>query len=180
MGLTLIFLAFLGAIFLKGFKEAVKIAVVLVAVYLVLNALVIGVGVVEVGRHPELIAGWKRHLWQQHGSFWSMLGISLLLFPKPALGWSGFETGVAVMPLISGDRIRNAKKLLLAAALIMSVYLIASSVVTTLLIEPPAFEAGGEANGRALAVLAHRYLLHSLILESSRRSRSFASANPRT
>ena len=87
-----------------------------------------------------------------------MLGLSVIIFPKLALGLSGFETGVAVMPLISGDRIRNAKKLLLTAALIMSVFLIASGFVATVLIEPAAFQSGGEANGRALAYLAHRYL----------------------
>ena len=158
VGLTLVFLVFLGAVFLKGFKEAVKIAVVLVAVYLVLNAAVITVAAIEVVRHRELIFEWKQNLWHQHGSLWPMLGISLLLFPKLALGLSGFETGVAVMPLIRGDRIRNTKMLLIVAASIMSVYLIASSLVTTLLIEPQAFQAGKEANGRALSFLAHRYL----------------------
>lgn len=158
LGLTLLLLVLLGAVFLKGFKEAIAVAVLLVGVYLILNTVVIGVGVVEVLRHPEVIRGWEQQLWQQHGSFWPMLGVSLILFPKLALGLSGFETGVAVMPLISGDRIRNAKKLLLTAALIMSVYLIASSLVTTLLIEPQAFQEGGEANGRALSFLAHRYL----------------------
>ena len=34
----------------------------------------------------------------------------------------------------------------------------ASSVVTTLLIAPDKFKEGGEANGRALAYLAHKYL----------------------
>src|SRR5205823_9739934 len=48
--------------------------------------------------------------------------------------------------------------LLLTAALIMSVFLIASGFVTTVLIEPAAFQPGGDANGRALAYLAHRYL----------------------
>ena len=42
--------------------------------------------------------------------------------------------------------------------LIMSVYLISSSLVTTLLIPPEAFEPGGQANGRALAYLAHEIL----------------------
>lgn len=91
-----------------------------------------------------------------------MVGISLLLFPKLALGLSGFETGVAVMPLISGDdlaaRIRNTRKLLITAAVIMSAFLLATSMVTALLIEPEKFKDGGEANGRALAYLAHRYL----------------------
>ena len=59
---------------------------------------------------------------QQHGNPLMMLGVALLLFPKLALGLSGFETGVAVMPLVKGDpatrtehphgRIRNTKKLL--------------------------------------------------------------------
>ena len=40
MGVTLILLALLGAVFLKGFKEAIGIAVVLVGVYLMLNAIV--------------------------------------------------------------------------------------------------------------------------------------------
>src|SRR3954468_11163130 len=40
----------------------------------------------------------------------------------------------------------------------MSVFLLGSSVVTTALIEPHEFQKGGEANGRALAFLAHRYL----------------------
>jgi hypothetical protein len=103
-----------------------------------------------------------------------MVGVALLLFPKLALGLSGFETGVAVMPLVRGDqtdtqerlegRVRNTRKLLTTAALIMSVFLIASSFVTSVLIPPEAFreatatEKAGEANGRALAYLAHHYL----------------------
>ena len=53
---------------------------------------------------------------------------------------------------------QNTRKLLTTAALIMSVFLMATSVVTTLLIPPAAFQEGGEANGRALAYLAHQYL----------------------
>jgi hypothetical protein len=41
---TLLLLAALGAIFLKGFKEAIGIAVFLVAVYLVLNISVVVLG----------------------------------------------------------------------------------------------------------------------------------------
>ena len=91
-----------------------------------------------------------------------------MVFPKLALGLSGFETGVAVMPHIQGDpgdseenpvgRIRGAKKLLTTAALIMSVFLISSSVITTLLIPHDEFEPGGRAYGRALAYLAHEHL----------------------
>jgi hypothetical protein len=66
------------------------------------------------------------------------------------------------MPLISAvdekERIRNARKLLVTAAAIMSIFLLATSFATTLLIEPSKFKEGGEANGRALAYLSHKYL----------------------
>ena len=86
-----------------------------------------------------------------------MVALALLVFPKLALGLSGFETGVAVMPLVAGDRVANTRKLLRTAAVIMSVALIGSSIVTTLLIPAEAFGEGGEASGRALAYLAHHY-----------------------
>ncbi len=162
MLVTLLLLACLGVIFLKGFKEAINIAVVFVGVYLVLNAVVTVVAVAQVLHHPELFARWRDALFIQHPNPLAMLGISLILFPKLALGLSGFETGVAVMPLIAGEdlagRIRNTRKLLVTAASIMSVFLIATSIVTTLLIPPKAFLEGGPANGRAMAYLAHQYL----------------------
>src|SRR3712207_1263204 len=119
----------------------------------------------------------EAHGWQVGGNVFLIVGLSLLLFPKLALGLSGFETGVAVMPLVKGDRgdtregprgrVRNTRKLLMTAALVMSVFLITSSVVTTTVIPPEAFRAAnthgfppekGEANGRALAYLAHHFL----------------------
>ena len=48
--------------------------------------------------------------------------------------------------------------MLATAAVIMSVFLVTSSIVTTFLIPPAEFEDGGQADGRALAFLAHRYL----------------------
>ena len=162
MGITLLLLAMLGGIFLKGFKEAIGLAVALVALYLLLNVIVTTVGLWEVLRHAALIPHWERALFAQHGNPLTMLAISLVLFPKLALGLSGFETGVAVMPLISGEdvaaRVRNTRKLLFTAAVIMSVFLLATSFVTTLLIEPDKFKDGGEANGRALAYLGHKFL----------------------
>jgi hypothetical protein len=162
MAVTLCLLSVLGAIFLKGFKEAVNVAVVLVGVYLALNAVIVVVGIALVLQHPHLIVDWKHALFTQHGSVLSILGLSLLLFPRLALGLSGFETGVVVMPLIKSkdvaERIRNTRRLLATAAIIMSVFLMTSSVITTLLIPARAFREGGEANGRAMAYLAHRYL----------------------
>lgn len=166
--LTLGLVALLGIVFLKGFKEAIGIAVVLVAVFLTLNLVVIAVSLAHVAENPVVITDWWAALTTQHGNPLVMVGIALIVFPKLALGLSGFETGVAVMPQITGaegdtaanpaGRIRGAKRLLLTAAIIMSSFLILSSIVTTLLIPQAQFQAGGEANGRALAYLAHEYL----------------------
>ena len=143
--ITLAFVSLLGAIFLKGFKEAIGIAVVLVGVYLLLNVVTIGVGLYEAFIHPDLLNNWETALWQtktgggSQGIF-VIIGLSLLVFPKLALGLSGFETGVAVMPLVeSPNRIANTRKMLFTAALIMSVMLIVSSFATSILIAPKDF-----------------------------------------
>ena len=162
MAITLFLLAVLGGIFLKGFREAINLAVWLVAVYLALNSVVTIAGVLQILQHPEVLPAWKHALFTQHASILSILGLSLLLFPRLALGLSGFETGVVVMPLIQSkdidERIKNTKRLLVTAAIIMSVFLMATSIITTLLIPAPYFQEGGIANGRAIAYLAHQYL----------------------
>jgi hypothetical protein len=168
--LTLVLLAVLGVIFLKGFREAIGLAVFIVAVYIGLNVVLVAVCLVALLRAPELLPRWWEALFTAHGSPWAMLGVGILLFPKLALGLSGFETGVAVMPLVEGapdddperprERIRNTRLLLFTAAAIMSVLLMGSSVVTTLLVPAAAFLEGGPANGRALAYLAHEHLGH--------------------
>jgi len=188
IGFTIVLILFLGAVFLKGFKEAIGIAVVLVAVYLLLNVIVIALGLYQLFTHPYHFPEWKNALLthpQVHGNPWLIILVALIIFPKLALGLSGFETGVAVMPLVKGDkeltqnewdsihstrgrdslgeaeklfqsRIRNTRKLLRTAALIMSVMLITSSLVTTILVPAEKFAEGGEANGRAIAYLAHQ------------------------
>jgi hypothetical protein len=166
--LTLFLLAILGAVFLKGFNEAIGVAVVLVGVYLTLNVVVIGIGLWKIVSTPSHVTDWTTALTTQHGNPLMMVAIALLVFPKLALGLSGFETGVAVMPHITGGagdtearptgRIAGAKRLLTTAAIIMSVFLVTSSVVTTFLIAPEEFQPGGSANGRALAYLAHSFL----------------------
>ncbi|RKT03410.1 amino acid permease [Streptomyces sp. 3211.6] len=166
--ITLILVALLGAVFLKGFSEAIGVAVVLVSTYLALNAVVVAVGLWQVITEPHVVADWSDALTTEHGNPFMMIAIALVVFPKLALGLSGFETGVAVMPHVQGaaddtpenpaGRIRGTKKLLTTAAVIMSVFLICSSFVTTLLIPADQFKSGGEANGRALAYLAHEHL----------------------
>jgi hypothetical protein len=166
--ITLFLVALLAAVFLRGFTEAISIAVGLVTVYLALNAVVVAVALQHVLAAPHVVPDWSTMLLAERGSWWMAVAVALVVFPKLALGLSGFETGVSVMPLVKGDpdddpgrpagRIRNTRRMLTTAALIMSVFLICSSMVTVLLIPKDEFRSGGPANGRALAFLAHEYL----------------------
>jgi len=166
--ITCVILAILGGVFLKGFREAIGLSVAIVALYLVCNAAVVVRTSAEIIAHPETIQNWQSGLFSQFHYLPAMFGLSLILFPKLALGMSGFETGVAVMPLVKGNpdddpqrpagRIKDTGKLLLTAAVIMAVLLLASATITTLLIPPAHFREGGPANGRALSYLAHLYL----------------------
>lgn len=167
--LTLVLITLLALVFLKGFSEAIGLAKLIAAPYLALNALVLLAGLVEIARHPETFARWSQALTAQ-GDWARIFLVAALVFPKLALGMSGFETGVSVMPLVAGGkadaqksgvpsaRIRDTRKLLRTVALIMSALLLLSSFVTTLLIPEEAYRTGGEASGRALSYLAHRLL----------------------
>ncbi|HLM03605.1 MAG TPA: amino acid transporter [Blastococcus sp.] len=161
VALTVGLLLVLGGVFLLGFSEAVVVAIPLVVTFLALNAVIVVVGIGDVLADPDALSGWTDRLSSGGG----VVGPAIAAFPLLVLGLSGFETGVSMMPLVAADgadaeqrqaaRIRNTRKLLTAAAMIMSVYLIATSFITTVLIPPAEFEAGGDANGRALAYLAH-------------------------
>jgi hypothetical protein len=172
VSVTLLLVAALGGLFLRGFREAIGLAVILVGIYLAVNAVVIAVAAVEVLQHPAVLGTWIEAVFAGRGIL-GTFAAAAAVFPRLALGLSGFETGVAVMPLVQGDpgdtpahpggRIRNTRYLLLTAALIMSVLLVSSSVVTTVLIPAEEFQGGedgpaGKANGRALAFLAHEHL----------------------
>lgn len=163
--LTIGLLAILAAVFLKGFSEAIGLAAFITIPYLFLNLIVVGRATFEVLQHPYLMGNWKLAL-ASHGDWSALTLAAALIFPKLALGLSGFETGAAVMPLVAGNtseepgpvpagRIRATQKLLASAALIMSFLLIGSSFVTSLLIPEKDYVIGGGAAGRALAYLAH-------------------------
>ena len=166
--LTLSLLLMLAIVFLMGFREAIGLATAVAIPYLLLNVVVLLCGFWQILQHPELLAHWQSSL-HAHGD-WTMVAIaSALVFPRLALGLSGFETGVVVMPLVDGEekselghppqgRIRNTRKLLLSAALIMSVLLLASGFVASLLIPEIDYQLGGPADGRAIAYLAHKLL----------------------
>jgi len=172
MLITMFLLILLGGMFLRGFKEVIAVAIAIVAVYLVLNAIVLGSGLSYLAFHPSRISDWYNSVargdWHMEHSGQGFLAVAIaciIYFPKLALGLSGFETGVAVMPLVRGNaddhpdrplgRIRNTEKLLLTAAIIMSCMLLATSIVTAMLIDPVALTTKGQAANRALAYVAH-------------------------
>jgi len=165
LGVTVVLLVLLAAVFLKGFKEAISLATAVCIPYLLLNVAVLTRAFFEVVSHPSVLPHWRDALKAQ-GDWHQIALAAAILFPRLALGLSGFETGVSVMPLIAGDetanpprgRIRNTRKLLATAALIMSILLLASSFISVLLIPKEAYREGGPANGRAIAYLAHKYL----------------------
>ena len=180
VAITIALLALLTIVFIKGFAEALGLAATIAVPYLFLNAVVLARCFMEIFSRPELLSQWQSAMWSHpkvSGSLPALLALTAFTFPKLALGLSGFETGVSVMPLVSGGtkkdehegevdasgqppvgRIKNTRLLLTAAALIMSVLLLCSSFVTTLLIKEEDYRQGGKASGRAIAFLAHEHL----------------------
>ena len=166
----------LGVLFFRGFTRGLlRLAIVVVAIYLLMNAIVLGSGMSHLTRHSEIVSGWWEKVlagdWQTQNAphaaqtFWSLAAAALALFPKLALGLSGFELTMIVMPLVRGSpgddpagraaEIRSSRLMLVCAALLGSIALIASATVTSLLV-PEAFTVDGRAAHRALAYLAHR------------------------
>lgn len=157
MAVTMGLLVLLGAMFFRGMREVISVAAVIAFTYLALNVIVIGSGLLYLVEHPERWHAWIDKLsareWHiphnplgSAGGWLGMIGVALLLFPKLALGLSGFETGVAVMNHVRGNpedtpqdprgRVRNTRYLLITAAVIMSLMLLGSSLVVSTLIEP--------------------------------------------
>lgn len=193
IGVTSFLLVMLAGLFLRGYAEVVGVATFLVATYLSLSAVVILAGIYQLAMQPALLEQWWHavlsgdfhigHAPISGQGLWVALGISALIFPKLALGMSGFETGVLHIHLVQGTpedpaneagRIANTRKLLVTAAVIMSLFLFGSALVTgtgTLIpakefhVEKDEFgvvkvdENGAEIKGRAvdraLAYLAH-------------------------
>jgi hypothetical protein len=160
----------------KGFtRRVIALSGLVVGLYLAVNAIVIVGGFSYLNEHRDILDAWLSKLRDGHwdiarpilrGADWgTIVLLCLLLFPRLALGLSGFELSMVLMPLIRGQanddpslprgRIRNTRKLLVTAALIMAVYLLGSALVTTTLIPPERFTDEFGAKNRALAYLAH-------------------------
>src|SRR3954471_4149293 len=62
VAVTVGLLLILGGVFLLGFTEAVVVAIPLVALFLALNAVVVGVGLAQIAATPQLIGSWTQAL----------------------------------------------------------------------------------------------------------------------
>ncbi|MGE5194106.1 MAG: amino acid transporter, partial [Deltaproteobacteria bacterium] len=154
-----------------------RLAAVVVVCYLALNAVVIGSGLVYLaGEGRPVVQEWLKaasydlHVVESSATAplpaaWRLIRLALVGFPYVALGLSGFELSMAVVPLIRGNpdddpeiprgRIRSMRKLLVAATGIMAVGLLSSVTVAATLIPAGEFQEHGAAIHRALAYLAH-------------------------
>jgi len=148
-----------------------------VTCYLVLSAIVIGSAAYYIAQQPDLWHAWTAALFSEPNSpagdttapgnawLWAWARVALWSFPQMALGLSGFEMFVNVVPRVSSGvddtsekqagRVRNTRKLMFTAAAIMALYLVSAVVVTTLLVPHNKLMSHGAAAHRALAYLAH-------------------------
>src|SRR5256886_3663522 len=82
--ITLGLLVLLGAIFLRGFGEAIVLAVGIVAVYLGLNVIVILDGIRAAAAQPALLSNSRAALVAQHGDPAMLVALAVIPVPQPA------------------------------------------------------------------------------------------------
>ncbi len=157
---------------LRGFTRGfVYTASAIVALFLVLNGLVIGSCLVYLVRHPQYASNWNELIGFTSRNkppldyFFDLVQLAIESLPALALGLSGFELSMTVAPLVRGrhgddpaqprGRIRNMRKLLIVTALLMSVLVPTSVMSVWFLVPQGMMEEGREARHRALAYLAH-------------------------
>jgi hypothetical protein len=169
----------IGLIFIRGFQRSfIRLAIVTTGLYMLLTGLIVGAGLYKLAENPDRFEAWwsaveagdwqakhATHTGDAPASHREIAAASARLFPHAALGLSGFEMAMLLMPLILGrpddgqdrprGRIRNTRKLLFVSAILMGISLVGSSLVTTIFIPPEAFRIDGQAQNRALAYLAH-------------------------
>jgi hypothetical protein len=184
LGLSIVSFALLAALKRGLTRRMLLLAAAAVIAYLALTGVVIGSAAAYVARHREVWDDWLAAAFAAAPGrpiatanagrlAWACLGVALWSFPQMALGLSGFEMIMTVAPQVDGGpapaeldpaaahaaiaarRVRNTRKLMVAAAAIMAVYLVSAVVVTTLLVPEAQLVAGGPAQHRALAYIAH-------------------------
>ena len=158
--------------FLRGFTRGfLVVAGIIVSLFVLVNGVVVVSSLVYLANHPDYIRNWRMFQNVVNDADPVSLVFSLLInnaltdFPVLALGLGGFELSLASIGLVRGrpgddparprGRIRNARKLLVAAAGLMSLFVFGSVVSVTLLVPTGDMKGNGPAKNRALAYLAH-------------------------
>jgi hypothetical protein len=175
LGLSLLAFGFLWLLHGGFTRNILRLALMVTLAYLTVSGVVVGSGLRYIYEHRELVDQWwatvLEHggIWRKtddiHSLIWRLLALVIPAFPQMALAISGFELSMTSAPLVKGwpgetpqnprGRIRNCRKLMIAAALVMAVYVVASVFVCTLLVPQGRLGVAGEAQHRALAYLAH-------------------------
>ncbi len=175
IGLSVLAFAFLWLLQGGFTRNILRLALLVTVAYMTATGIVVGSGLKYISEHRELVDQWwasvLEHggIWRKtpeiHSLIWRLLALVIPAFPQMALAISGFELSMTSAPLVKGwpddttenprGRIRNCRKLMLAAALLMAVYVVASVFVCTLLVPRGRLGVAGEAEHRALAYLAH-------------------------
>lgn len=157
---------------LRGFTPGfLYFAAATVALFLILNGIVIGSCLLYLNRHPQYLSNWMDLLGFSSpylsvpDLLFDLVGLAARSLPALALGLSGFELSMTVAPLVRGragddpalprGRIANMRKLLTATAVLMAVLVPASVISVKFLVPPAQMEERGLARHRALAYLAH-------------------------
>src|SRR6185503_12337109 len=91
---TLAFLLLLAGVFLLGFREAISLAAAVAIPYILLNAFVLTWSLRLIYLQPVLLSHWYLDL-HSFGDWTAIFVASSLVFPRLALGLSGFETGAS-------------------------------------------------------------------------------------
>lgn len=155
-------------------RNILRLALFVTLAYLVLSGIVIGSGLRHIVQHPDLVTQWWARVlehggvWRKtddvHSLIWRLFALVVCAFPQMALAISGFELSMTAAPLVKGrrdnphepsGRVRNTRKLMLAAAALMGMYVIASVFVCTLLVPKGAVGLAQAAEHRSLAYVAH-------------------------
>jgi hypothetical protein len=160
----------------KGVNRGlVRLSAVALTVYLTLTSVVTAAGLAHLADRSDLVEGWWRAARSQTSdpatdlstvAGWLPLAFAAaILFPKLALGMSGYELALTGMPLVRvgraddpdrpARRVRRTRFMLVTLAGLMAVYLLSTTFVTAVLIPAEAFATDGLAANRALAYLAH-------------------------
>lgn len=175
LGLSILAFAFLWLLHGGFTRNILRLALAVTVAYLTVSGIVIGSGVKYIVEHRELVDQWWSHVLEHGGIFrktadihslvWRLLALVVIAFPQMALAISGFELSMTTAPLVKGwpddstqsprGRIRNSRKLMLAAALVMGVYVTTSIFVCTLLVPWGTAGLTADAQHRALGYLAH-------------------------